>query len=118
MRQRELFESSSTFRKENEVERIVRPVGKGNFHRNHAQFGERGESLAIDIRGGILFHPLRKIADTQSLDRCVGVEIEMAEDAGEIACSTSIASSTERVIGPSLSSDQQSVMAPVRGTRP
>src|SRR5262249_32866888 len=36
----------------------------------------------------------------------------------EIACSTSIASSTERVIGPSLSSDQHSVIAPVRATRP
>src|SRR6266567_3519179 len=35
-----------------------------------------------------------------------------------MACSTSIASSTPRVIGPSLSSDQQSVMAPVRATRP
>src|SRR5262252_4381357 len=35
-----------------------------------------------------------------------------------IACSTSIASSTDRVMGPSLSSDQQRVMAPVRGTRP
>src|SRR6267142_7045957 len=35
-----------------------------------------------------------------------------------IACSTSIASSTLRVMGPSLSSDQQSVIAPVRGTRP
>jgi hypothetical protein len=35
-----------------------------------------------------------------------------------IACSTIIASSTDRVIGPSLSSDQQSAMAPVRGTRP
>src|SRR6478672_13210107 len=35
-----------------------------------------------------------------------------------MACSTSIASSTLRVIGPSLSSDQQSVIAPVRGTRP
>src|SRR5262245_6570646 len=35
-----------------------------------------------------------------------------------IAWSTSIASSTERVIGPSLSSDQQSVIAPVRATRP
>src|ERR1039458_3708727 len=38
--------------------------------------------------------------------------------APEMAPSTSIASSTERVIGPSLSSDQHSVMAPVRGTRP
>src|SRR5271165_7362002 len=36
----------------------------------------------------------------------------------EIAFSTSSASSTLRVIGPSLSSDQHSVMAPVRGTRP
>src|SRR5882757_9703850 len=36
----------------------------------------------------------------------------------EIALRTRIASSTERVIGPSLSSDQQSVIAPVRGTRP
>src|SRR5205814_10687934 len=35
-----------------------------------------------------------------------------------MAGSTSIASSTVRVIGPSLSSDQQSVIAPVRGTRP
>src|SRR5256714_9881368 len=35
-----------------------------------------------------------------------------------MAWSTSIASSTLRVIGPSLSSDQQSVIAPVRGTRP
>src|SRR5271157_347520 len=36
----------------------------------------------------------------------------------EIVFSTSIVSSTPRVIGPSLSSDQQSVIAPVRGTRP
>ena len=36
----------------------------------------------------------------------------------EMACSTSSPSSTERVIGPSLSSDQHNVIAPVRGTRP
>src|SRR5260370_12137855 len=36
----------------------------------------------------------------------------------EIACSTSNASSTPRVMGPSLSSDQHSVIAPLRGTRP
>src|SRR6202012_3584117 len=35
-----------------------------------------------------------------------------------MACKTSSPSSTPRVIGPSLSSDQQSVMAPVRGTLP
>src|SRR5579859_7580893 len=36
----------------------------------------------------------------------------------EIACNTSMASSTLRVIGPSLSSDQHNVIAPVRATRP
>src|SRR6267154_6777646 len=36
----------------------------------------------------------------------------------EMACRTSNASSTVRVMGPSLSRDQQSVIAPVRGTRP
>src|SRR5882757_4595527 len=35
-----------------------------------------------------------------------------------IACSTSNASSTPRVMGPSLSNDQHSVIAPLRGTRP
>src|SRR4030081_2694753 len=38
--------------------------------------------------------------------------------APEIAYSTNSASSTPRVIVPSLSSDQHSVMAPLRGTRP
>src|SRR5690242_1421192 len=33
-------------------------------------------------------------------------------------CKTNNVSSTLRVMGPSLSSDQQSVIAPVRGTRP
>src|SRR5512137_1777717 len=35
-----------------------------------------------------------------------------------MACNTNIASSTPRAIGPSLSRDQHSVIAPVRGTRP
>src|SRR5882757_9855426 len=35
-----------------------------------------------------------------------------------MACSTSIVSSTPRVIGPDLSRDQHSVIAPVRATRP
>src|ERR1051325_6928669 len=35
-----------------------------------------------------------------------------------IACSTNIASSTDRVIGPSLSNDQHKVIAPLRATRP
>src|ERR1700722_20661469 len=35
-----------------------------------------------------------------------------------MACKTSSVSSTLRAIGPSLSSDQHRVIAPVRGTRP
>jgi hypothetical protein len=35
-----------------------------------------------------------------------------------MACSTSMVSSTVRVIGPNLSIVQHSVIAPVRGTRP
>src|SRR5579871_6637455 len=50
--------------------------------------------------------------------RELGTQATSPGSGPEIACSTSIASSTERVIGPSLSSDQHSVMAPVRGTRP
>src|SRR5205814_10412175 len=40
------------------------------------------------------------------------------ESGPEMARKTSIASSTFLVIGPSLSRDQHSVIAPVRGTRP
>src|SRR3954466_7342505 len=40
------------------------------------------------------------------------------ESAPEMACRTSSVSSTPRAIGPSLSRDQQSVMAPARETRP
>src|SRR5213596_196104 len=45
--------------------------------------------------------------------------LDMSPASGPVITrSTSIASSTERVMGPSLSRDQQSVIAPVRGTRP
>ena len=44
--------------------------------------------------------------------------VKPAASGPEIAWRTNIASSTPRVIGPSLSSDQHSVIEPVRGTRP
>src|SRR4029077_10021645 len=55
------------------------------------------------------------VASNSSRD---GTEATSPASGPEIACSTSIASSTLRVIGPSLSRDQHSVIAPVRGTRP
>src|SRR5579863_6152023 len=58
-----------------------------------------------------MFAPASKSRRLGTLDKSPGSGPEMA-------CSTSMASSTLRVIGPSLSSDQHNVMAPVRGTRP
>src|SRR6478735_8923169 len=53
-----------------------------------------------------------------SKSRCIG-RLDTSPGSGPLtACNTSIASSTDRVIGPSLSSDQHNVMAPVRATRP
>src|SRR5271165_5235310 len=58
-----------------------------------------------------MFAPALKSSRPGALDKSPG-------SGPDTACSTSMASSTLRVIGPSLSSDQHSVMAPVRGTRP
>ena len=74
---------------------------------------------------GAFVHPGGKVANAQALNIRAGIEASLlgtlAKSPGSgpvMACSTSIVSSTLRAIGPSLSSDQQSVMAPVRGTRP
>src|SRR6476620_9695926 len=53
-----------------------------------------------------------------SKSKCIAMLDTSPASGPLIAFNTSIASSTERVIGPSLSSDQQSVIAPVRATRP
>src|SRR5580692_7087267 len=58
-----------------------------------------------------MFAPASKSSRLGALDKSPG-------SGPETAWSTNMASSTLRVIGPSLSSDQHSVMAPVRGTRP
>src|SRR5882757_9498918 len=53
-----------------------------------------------------------------SKSNLLGTLLTSPESGPEIACSTSNASSTPRVMGPSLSNDQHSVIAPLRGTRP
>src|SRR5665213_3071196 len=65
-------------------------------------------------------YPTRKVSMlARALNSSVLETLAMSPGSGpEIASSTSIASSTLRVMGPSLSRDQQSVIAPVRGTRP
>src|SRR5437879_11884554 len=54
----------------------------------------------------------------ESKSRWLGTLERSPSSGPEMACKTSSASSTVRVIGPSLSRDQHRVMAPVRGTRP
>src|SRR5437762_8016523 len=54
----------------------------------------------------------------ESKSRWLGTLERSPASGPEMACRTSSASSTVRVMGPSLSSDQHRVIAPVRGTRP
>ncbi len=65
-------------------------------------------------------YPTRKLFTLAlaSKSRLLGTLFTSSASGPEIACNTSNASSTPRVMGPSLSSDQHSVIAPVRGTRP
>src|SRR6266849_7936089 len=53
-----------------------------------------------------------------SKSNLLGTLLTSPESGPEIACSTNNASSTPRVMGPNLSNDQHSVIAPVRGTLP
>ncbi len=89
-------------------------------------FLHRLQRGAIDIGRRSLLHPLREVADAQPLHAGVGVEVQLAGHAGHVAgigpgdrvAAPACVSSTLRAIGPSLSSDQHSVIAPVRATRP
>ena len=50
--QSEFFESGGAFGEENEVERIVRPIGERDFDGNEAELWKRGQSSAVDFGGG------------------------------------------------------------------
>ena len=117
--------AAAGFGKQDQVERVIGPVRNCDFYRDHAQLLHRLQRGAVNIGRGILFHPGREVAHAQTLYLRVGIEVKIAGDTGQVArvrpgdgMQTSMVSSTLRVMGPSLSSDQQSVMAPVRGTRP
>ena len=69
----------------NKVERIVRPIRYRDFHRLHPCLFHRLERRAIDLGGGGFLHPRRKVADAQTPDAGVGVEVEMAGYAGQVA---------------------------------
>ena len=66
---RQLFERGRGLGEQNQVERIVRPVGQRDLDRNHADFAHGFQRRAIDIRGRSLLHPGGEVADAQSLAR-------------------------------------------------
>ena len=68
MTEREFLESGGAFGEENQVERVVRPVGKSNLDGNEAELGKSVQSGAVDGGGGIFLHPRGEIADAQTLD--------------------------------------------------
>ena len=69
----------------NQFQRIVGPIRKRHFGRNHAEFRGCFESGAIDIGCRAFLHPAGEIADTQTVTGACGIEIEVARDAGNIA---------------------------------
>ena len=72
---------------------------------------------AVMLDDGKVAHAI-KTPTTSDVTSGIVTALEALRRRPEIARSTSMASSTLRVIGPSLSRDQQSVIAPVRATRP
>ena len=72
----DLLEGGGAFGEEDDVEGVVGPVGERDFDRSHAEFGDCGESCAVDVSGGRLFHPFWEVADAEACDRGGGVEVE------------------------------------------
>jgi hypothetical protein len=122
--QRDLLERRRRFREQHRVQRLVRPVGQRHRHRRQPSF------FSVPARRGRRRWPgfpasSGQVADLQAAHRRARVEIELRRHAGHVAGIDALDRAQHqhrilhlRVIGPSLSSDQHSVIAPVRGTRP
>ena len=123
--QSEFFESGRSLGEEDQVHAVVRPVWDLYLDGRHAELLHVLDGVFVDLSRGILIEPLREVADAQALDGRGSVEVEMTWNDRENGGIRSRASAQHqhgvfdwRVIGPSLSSVQQRVIAPVRGTRP
>ena len=81
----DLLEGGRGLGEEDERERVVGPIGQRDFHGNHAEFFCGFESGAINVGGGIVFHPLGEITEAETRDAGAGVEREGAGNAGEFA---------------------------------
>src|SRR5216683_181295 len=81
----EFLESGGAFGEENQVERVVRPIGKRSFDRNEAELWKNGQRGAVYFGGRSLTHPRGEIADAKALDAGGRIKIETAGDTGKIA---------------------------------
>ena len=82
---RQLFKRRRAFRKQNQVQRIVRPVGQGNLDQLHANFLHRLQRRSIYFGCGTFLHPAGKISHAQAFHACIRVEVEMTRHARRVS---------------------------------
>ncbi len=82
MTEGEFFECRRTFGKQDQIQRVIGPVGNADLNRNHTKLLDCLKRGTIDFSRGVLLHPAGKIAYPQSLHSRIGVEI----NAGGYAC--------------------------------
>src|SRR5439155_27139845 len=59
----EFLESGGAFGEQNQVERVVPPIGKLYLDGNQAELWKGVQRGAVHIGGGVLFHPSGEIAN-------------------------------------------------------
>jgi transposase len=72
----ELFKAGGGLGEEDDLERAVGPVGKGELDGRHAETADSVKGGAVDVGGGSFAHPAREVADAQTADGSSGVEVE------------------------------------------
>jgi len=80
----ELLEGRAGFGEEDEVERVVGPVGEGNCYGGHAEAADGFESGAVYVCCWCFLHPGGEVTDAEALDAGGGVEAEGAGDACQV----------------------------------
>jgi collagen type III alpha len=73
----DVFKGGGGFGEEDDVEGVEGPVGERDFDGDEAEIGEGGEGGAVDVGGGVLFHPPGEVADAEAADGSGSVEVEV-----------------------------------------
>jgi len=85
----EVFEGGGGLGEEDELERVVGPVGEGDFDGDHAELTDGVEGGAVNVGGGGFVHPLGEVAYAEGFasiaDGGGGVEVEVGGDARGVA---------------------------------